>query len=220
MVRSLARRYARSSGASAEDLESEGYVGLVQAAQKYQPKRGVQFATFAAPRIRGAMLDALRRDSLLSRPMASHVSRLKAEVDTLPSRLGREPTEDELAGALHLPAERTRKVLGYRGLTVTSLEQNVEELGPRLADARPSPEDQAVGKMLMHELQHYMQRLRPQDREIIERIYWRHQKQTEVADALGISASRVSQRRARAIKLLRQMIAVDGGSITHYLRAA
>jgi DNA-directed RNA polymerase specialized sigma subunit len=74
--------------------------------------------------------------------------------------------------------------------------------------------------MLKLELQHYIQQLCPQDRENIHRIYWRHQKQTEVAIALGISASRVSQRRSRAIRLLHQMIALDGGQAAHYLNAA
>lgn len=221
LVRSLARQYASCcDGASIEDLESEGYLGLVQAAKKFQPNRGVHFRTFAAPRIRGAMLDLLRRESPLSRPMASNLARLRSEQDSLYQRLGREPTQDELARRLRLPAAKAGEVIAFRSLRVVSLETQDEDVSSVLTDGRASPENLAIREAVIRELQKYLMRLLPQDREIIERIYWHGQKQIEVATAMGMSPSRVSQRRARALKRLRKMIAADGRQAEHYLRAA
>jgi RNA polymerase sigma factor for flagellar operon FliA len=135
LVVTIARQYARHSGTSIEDLVSEGYVGLVQAARKFQSRRGTQFSTFAAPRIRGAILDALRRDNLLSRPMAAEVARLKVKHDSLSSTLGRDPTQDEIAGALGISPDRAGQVLGFRGLTVTSLDKDAQYFGANLTDA-------------------------------------------------------------------------------------
>lgn len=221
LVQSLARKYAGSHGAcSLEDLAGEGYVGLLQAAQKFQPGRGIRFSTFAAPRIRGAMLDLLRRESPLSRPMATHVAKLKAEQDALWVRLGREPTQAELARRLPLSIKKANEVLGFRALRVISLDMQTDELGADVADSSASPEDLAVRNCVTRELTTYLARLQPQDREIIERIYWWHQKHIEVAVALGISASRVSQRRARALQRLREMITADGYGPANYLQAA
>jgi RNA polymerase sigma factor for flagellar operon FliA len=221
LVQRLARRYAAQySGASMEDLASEGYVGLLQAAQKFQPKRGVQFSTFAVPRIRGAMIDLLRRESPLSRPMARQVAKMKSEQDLLWARLGREPTQDELEGELKLSHKKASEVFAFRSLHVMSLEDQADELGSYLPDRRGSPEDTAIRTMIRRELNAYLARLQDNDREILERIYWYHQKHVEVAADLGISPSRVSQRRARALKRMRQMLAEDGLEAAHYLQVA
>jgi RNA polymerase sigma factor for flagellar operon FliA len=217
----MARRYAtRYSGTSVEDLASEGFLGLVQAAQKFQPKRGVQFSTFAVPRIRGAMIDLLRRESPLSRPMAKHVADLKSEQDALRERLGREPTQGELAEELNLSARKTSEVLAIRSLRLLSLEDQADDISAFLSDRQASPEDVAVRTAIKQELDAYLARLQPNDREVIERIYWCHQKHVEVAADLGISPSRVSQVRSRALRRLRQMLAADGLEAGHYLQVA
>ena len=221
LVQRMARRYATPySGTSVEDLAGEGYLGLVQAAQKFQPKRGVQFSTFAVPRVRGAMIDLLRRESPLSRPMAKHVADLKSEQDALRERLGREPTQDELAEELHLSVKKASEVLAIRSLHVVSLENQGDHISPFFSDTQASPEDVAVRTAIKRELDAYLARLQPNDREVIERIYWRHQKHVEVAADLGISPSRVSQVRSRALRQLRQMLAADGREADHYLQVA
>jgi RNA polymerase sigma factor for flagellar operon FliA len=221
LVQRVAGEFAsQHSGSSFDDLVGEGHVGLVQAAQKFEPERGVRFSTFAAPRIRGAIIDALRRENLLSRPMAELVVMAKARQDELCARLGREPTQEEIAGELRLTPERAREVMALRSLRVSSLEAHGADLGFSCEDGRDSPEELAMQAQLGLELQGYLNRLRPGDREILKRIYWWHQKHIEVAADLGISASRVSQRRTRALILLREMMAEDGRVAGDYLRQA
>jgi len=181
---------------------------------------GTQFTTYAAPRIRGAMVDALRRENPLSRPMAGHVARLKLGQDVLRARLGREATQDELAKELVLSDQRTAEIIGLRSLHVASLDAQADDLVAYLADESASPEDLAIQAMVTRELMRYLALLRPLDREILVRVFWWHQKHIEVAAALGISASRVSQRRSRALKRLRELIDADGWEAACYLRQA
>jgi RNA polymerase sigma factor for flagellar operon FliA len=221
LVERYARQYAKQHGGiSVEDLAGEGYIGLVQAAQKFEPGRGTRFTTFAAPRIRGAMIDALRRENPLSRPMADHVAKLKTGQETLRTRLGREPTESELAKELQISDEKAAEIINLRSLRITSLDAQADELAPYLSDERASPEDLAMQAMVSRELFRYLALLRPLDREILVRVYWWHQKHIEVAADLGISASRVSQRRSRALKRLRELIDAAGREAARYLRQA
>jgi RNA polymerase sigma factor FliA len=220
LVKHVAHQYAsQHSSISFEDLVSEGYVGLVQAARKFDPDRGALFATFAIPRIRGAILDAMRRDSLVSRPMASRIAQYRTEYQDLVDSLDREPTVDEVASRLNLSLKQAAEVMKLRSLRVTSLE-NQAEVQSRVEDDSASPEEQALQALLGLELKNYLERLQPHDREIIVRIYWWHQRQKEVADALGISASRVSQRRSRALHNLRRMMTEDCKGAAYYFQAS
>jgi len=82
------------------DLESAGDVGLIQAIQAFDPTRGVPFEAFCEHRVRGAILDELRRHDWLPRPVRNRLNRRKDLVEDLRKELGREPTEEETAQAL------------------------------------------------------------------------------------------------------------------------
>lgn len=88
-----------------ETLVQEGSVGLVEAANRYDPQAGVQFATFASPRIRGAIEDYLRSLDLLPQKRRQAVQRLSQARERLAQRLGREPLREELADELGEPVE-------------------------------------------------------------------------------------------------------------------
>lgn len=88
-----------------ETLVQEGSVGLVEAANRYDPQAGAQFATFASPRIRGAIEDYLRSSDLLPQKRRQAVQRLNQARERLAQRLGREPSREELAGELGEPVE-------------------------------------------------------------------------------------------------------------------
>lgn len=210
LVHHLARQYAsQNSNISLEDLVSEGYVGLVQASQKFEEGRGVKFSTFATTRIRGAMMDSLRRDRPLSRPMAEKIAKVSSLSEHMAAREGREPTQIEVARKLCLTPAKASEVMRMRSLRLTSLEAQTEELHHEFADDGDTPEDQAILGVMKKELRGYVARLMPRDRDIIHRIYWQRQKHSKVAEDLGISESRVSQLQTRALGRLREMLADD-----------
>jgi RNA polymerase sigma factor FliA len=210
LVHHLARQYAsQNSRISLEDLVSEGYVGLVQASKKFDEGRGVKFSTFATTRIRGAMMDSLRRARPLSRPMAEKIAKVTSLSDHLAAKAGREPTQVEVARNLHLSPAKASEVMRMRSLRLTSLDVQTEELHHEFADGEESPEEQAIQTVLEQELRGHVARLVPRDRDIIHRIFWLRQKHSTVADDLGISESRVSQLQTRALGRLRDMLAED-----------
>jgi RNA polymerase sigma factor for flagellar operon FliA len=211
LVHHLARQYAaQNTNISLEDLISEGYIGLVQAAHKFEEGRGVKFSTFASARIRGAMMDSMRRSRPVSRPMAEKIAQVITLSENTTARKGREPTQAEVARKLHLSAAKAGEVMRMRSLRLTSLEAHAEDLHHEFADQQDTPEDLALQIVLRQELRSLVDRLRPRDREIIYRIYWLRQKHSKVAKELGISESRVSQLQSRALNRLRRMLAEDG----------
>jgi RNA polymerase sigma factor (sigma-70 family) len=210
LVHHIARQYATTnSPVTLEDLISEGYIGLVQAAKKYDAHRGVRFSTFATTRIRGAMMDLMRRERPLSRPMEQKVTRFQTLQRELTRDLGRKPTERELALGLDISTAKLREIVRMRAVRVTSLDVQVHELHHEVLDESDSPEDIVVGAMLKRQLHGYLLRLSARDREILRRIYWLHQKQSQVSDELGISISRVSQLQVRALARLRLLLEQD-----------
>jgi len=207
LVHHLARQYAsQNSRISLEDLVSEGYVGLVQASQKFEEDRGVKFSTFATTRIRGAMMDSMRRDRPLSRPMAEKIAQFSSFSERMTSKAGREPTQGEVATELRLSPAKASEVMRMRSLRLTSLDAQADEMHQEVADGGDTPEQQAIQTVLHIELRGHVARLMPRDREIIQRIYWLRQKHSQVAGDLGISESRVSQLQTRALSRLRDML--------------
>ena len=98
VARKVKARLPRSVEIS--DLESAGDVGLIQAIQAFDPQRGVPFEAFCEHRVRGAILDELRRHDWLPRPVRSRLNRRRDLVEDLRKELGREPTEEETAAGL------------------------------------------------------------------------------------------------------------------------
>lgn len=208
LVYHLARQYAsQHTNISLEDLVSEGYVGLVQASQKFDESRGVKFSTFATTRIRGAMMDSLRRDRPLSRPMTEKVAQFSLLAEQTTANAGREPTQIEVARKLRMSPAKASEVMRMRALRLTSLDAQADEMHQEVPDNEDTPEEQAIQTVLQEELRGHVARLVPRDREIIQRIYWLRQKHSQVARDLGISESRVSQLQTRALGRLRDMLA-------------
>ncbi|MDC3283159.1 sigma-70 family RNA polymerase sigma factor [Planctomycetota bacterium] len=113
----VARRLKSKLPRSVEygDLESAGDVGLIQAVQKFDPSRGVPFEAFCNYRVRGAIIDELRRHDWVPRPMRTRLNRLKQVVQELRSELEREPSEPEIAAALGVDLEEYHQKYGGGG---------------------------------------------------------------------------------------------------------
>lgn len=113
LVRTIAERVAMTLPESidVDDLTGSGFLGLLDAAVKYDPERGVRFPTYAAKRIRGEMLDELRRNDWVPRMIRTKANRLEKATTALASDLRREPTDEEMAARLKLSAEKYAELL-------------------------------------------------------------------------------------------------------------
>ena len=207
------RLSARSGGRlSREELVSAGSVGLLEAVEGYDPDRGYRFSTFAGTRIRGAMLDELRSRDPVTRGGRRHEREMKAAEERLTVRLDRRPHHGEVAAELDVePGTLWRwKSAASRGAVVSMDEpagRGVEG-GARLSELLEDPSSEDVEERLIREgdvrrLRRELERLDGRERLVLSLYDLEELKLKEIAEVLGVSESRVSQIRTRALKRLR-----------------
>lgn len=195
-----------------EELARAGALGLVEAAQRYSPDRGIPFQRFAARRVRGAMLDAVRAADWAPRSVRRLSRRFDAMEQQLAGELGRAPRTNETAEALGMKPSEVSKLRSqlYRSV-VLALEHDVdgengEELN--LLDVLPDranlePDEQLEGRELYAYLQDAIALLPERHRLVIVGYFLEERTSIELARFLGVTESRVSQLRSDAIEMLR-----------------
>ena len=195
-----------------EDMVSYGVQGLIEAYHAFDPTRGAKFSTYALPRIRGAILDALRAAHPLPRSLQKFASDVEQANAQLYVELGRSPTKQELAQKMglnlgdFLGTLRTSniRVVSLDGLAETAVNGNTEKLW-EMADEDPSvdPDSRAEETMVQRMLHSAVEQLPERERTIVHLYYMRSHSLKSIGKALGISESRASQLRHRAIRRLR-----------------
>jgi len=186
------------------DLVNEGIIGLLDAIEKYDDKRGVKFETYAVTRINGAILDALRALDWVPRGVRQRSRDLERASGELEGQLGRAATAEELAFHMGMTA-RQLDLLRQRflGTSVASLEESVHP------DALRGPDDTASALELREVrelLEQAVSRLSAQERTVISMYYFRGLAVKEIIATLGVSESRVSQIHSKAITRLRESL--------------
>lgn len=197
------------------DLINDGVLGLLDAIEKYDDARGVKFETYAITRINGAILDALRSLDWVPRAVrqrAREVERAHVELET---RLGRAPTDEEVAAHMGLELKEYGQILQrVRGTSVLSLEEFLpSERGHEipLADTLRDEGGDVVGEIeqeeVRAELTSAIDDLPSQERRVIRLYYFEGKTLKDIKGVLGVSESRVSQIHAQAVIHLRRRLA-------------
>jgi len=216
LVRHAVNRVAVGScGASIlqyEDMISCGVQGLIEAYHSFDPNRGAKFSTYALPRIRGAILDALRAAHPLPRSLQKFSSDVERATSALHARLGRAPTQEELAREMGLALEEFLSCLSSASVRTISLENladmavdgNTEKLW-EMADDDPSVDPDAMMEktVVKSRLREALDTLPERERKIVRLYYLESKSLKSIGQSLGISESRASQLRHRAIRRLR-----------------
>ena len=207
---------ANSSILQYEDMVSCGVQGLIEAFRSYDPNRGAKFSTFALPRIRGSILDALRA----AHPLPRSLQKLSSDIDkasaALHVDLGRSPTKAEIADRMGLPlvellnAARASsiKVLSLENLADITVNGATEKLS-EMADDDPNIDPHTVTQQefLRHRLLQAVDKLPDREKEIVRLYYIESHSLKSIGQAMAISESRASQLRHRAIRRLRSALA-------------
>ena len=195
-----------------EDLVHSGVLGLLEATQKYDSTKNIQFKTFAQFRIRGAILDSLRMLDHASRRLRAKSRKLNAASEQLSLRLGRQPTEEEIAHEVGLELAALRKLAStLRGLE--SVDRQVTS-GQDRADTRDliesapaKPEESPLALCLRSEMRQHltqaMSNLSPREKRILSLYYVEQLTMQEIASILGVKSSRISQIHSAALVKLR-----------------
>lgn len=206
LVRALARRYV-GRGEALEDLVQVGAVGLIKASDRFDPRRGVSFASFAAPAVEGEIRRHLadRGSSVrIPRALQKMTGQLRRSRAELGAQLGRSPTLRELAGALGVDEEDVE-----RGLRAEHAREAVPiaDDGPGEALADTEPLAGSEDRML---LVRAMTALGDRERRIVFLRFHADMTEREIARAVGISQAQVSRLLASALTKLRDRIAQAG----------
>jgi RNA polymerase sigma factor for flagellar operon FliA len=191
------------------DIVSEGYVGLVQAANSFDETMGASFSSYAAQRIRGAMIDAVRSAAPLSRKAASTIKQYEEAVHQVSVETCRSAEDDEVAAHLNIGISEVKKMKSWNNFRLLSLDDHHPDSQSYDVADDFSLEDDVIASVSGDSLRAYIARLLPRDRAIIDRIYFQGYSQRTVAQAYNISESRLSQVRRRALDSLRNMIESD-----------
>ena len=218
LVHHVARQLSRrlSTSADLDELVSAGALGLVQAVDAFDASRGLAFSTFAVPRIRGAILDELRRQDLASRNVRRRTRELTRAKDTLVASLRREPTLNELSREMQVPTQMIRQwELDAEQTSPCSLDQplRADPNGGTLVDAMadedtPSIEDLLSREQEVEQLKAAIARLNEQERTVLSLNYFEELNLPEIAKVLGLSVCRISQVRTAALGKLRASLSV------------
>lgn len=213
-VEALARRLASSMPHSIDigDLVQDGVLGLIDAAQRYDESRGIKFETFAERRVRGAMIDALRREAW-PRGVRRQRRELEAARETLRRELGHEPSVADLAAKVGSDEKRlNRTILRINTIESTSPlsagdHKDDSTLPAVLVPSEPeSPHAQFERGEAHDRIRAAVATLPPRERKLIGLYYFSEVTMKEIGTELGVNESRVSQLHARAIQRLRQAL--------------
>jgi RNA polymerase sigma factor for flagellar operon FliA len=204
-VNAVAARISLPGHVSRDDLLSCANVALVEVAQRFDPSAGASFATYALARLQGAVLDELRSGDWASRSVRAAARRTDAAADALAITLGRPPTKHELAASLGVDRSEldALQVDVHRAVMVSMDAETGADGGTLdLPDTGDSPERALLRSERARHLHDAIRALPDRLDEVIERNFFGDESLTDIAEDLGVTLSRVSQMRARALVLL------------------
>jgi RNA polymerase sigma factor for flagellar operon FliA len=213
LVRKLAHYMMAKLPASVEvdDLIQVGLIGLADALSRYEATQGVQFETFATQRIRGAMLDELRGNDWMSRGSRKSQKDIETPMRRLEHRLGRSPTESEIAKEMGLTLADYQALLNkVRGTQLVYLEDmsrsNEDDdnfLDRHVADADADPMNMLRDQRLRESLVAAIKSLPEREQYIMSMYYEQDMNLKEIAAVLDVTESRVCQLHSQSIARLR-----------------
>ncbi|HEB49711.1 MAG TPA: FliA/WhiG family RNA polymerase sigma factor [Desulfobulbus sp.] len=195
-----------------DDMTSAAMVGLIDAANKFDPAKGVKFNTFAEYRIRGAILDEMRKLDWFSRSLREKQNRLTQTMLRLERKLGRSPEEEEMAEAMDLTLDEYHDLLAkVSHLGCVSLHEALDrsEEGRNFLDNLedygdvPTPLEMIENQEITAIIADILEELTEKERLVISLYYYEELTQKEIAEVIGVSEGRISQLHSQALVKLR-----------------
>jgi RNA polymerase sigma factor FliA len=214
LVRYLVNRFAAHLPAhiDPQDLSSAAVIGLINAADRFDPSRGVQFKTFAEQHIRGAILDELRASDSLSRTMRDKCKMVEREMHRQEHQLGRNPSGQEMAEALQISIDDYHALLEeiheYSFISIDDSWDDDEghplSLGDILGDdVNKGPQNQAIASQVARALGGAIDSLPEKERIAVTLYYYEEMNLKEIGAVLALTESRICQILSQAMSRLK-----------------
>ena len=200
---SMRNMYIKSG--DVDDVINEGVIALMDAIDSFSPDRGAKFETYASIKIRGAIIDFLRRQDWIPRNVRKFARALDKANSMLYNLNGRAPTNSELASQMGMDEEKMLKMMAECSCTITLsfeellYEDNIDE---------PSIKDSGLDKNILHNemrkvVADAVNELSEKERQVITLYYYKNLKYSDIAKALGVSEGRVCQIHSKATLALK-----------------
>jgi len=215
MVRQVAYRMARRfpQCVDTDDLVNIGMIGLINAVDRYQADRAPSFAAYARIRVQGAIVDEMRKNDWVPRSVRDRAALIGRSRKSLADKLGRDPTHKEIAKDLNVDEDRLLELIQNSNIrTLVSTEEGAEDslsVGDRLIDGKEGPEDLAGRKHVGLMVRDCLEQLPEREQLIAEMYYFHDRTFKEIATALGVTESRVSQLHTRMKKRIKETMAEE-----------
>lgn len=195
-----------------EDLVSYGMIGLIDAINKFDESKGMKFSSYASIRIKGAIIDELRKNRPISKGAMDKLNKYNKAIEDLQNKLFREPTNNEVAEYLNISLSEIAEIEGYINyISMVSLEnvifsddEDINLMGIIEDKNSPSPHIYVEDKERLEILSKAIELLKEKDRVILNLYYYEGLTLKEIGKVLGVSESRVCQLHSRAIRNLRE----------------
>ncbi|MBW7454729.1 FliA/WhiG family RNA polymerase sigma factor [Paenibacillus sepulcri] len=195
---------------SKDDLASNGVMGLIDAIEKFDYRRGLQFETYASWRIRGAIIDGLRQGDWVPRSVREKAKKIEEAYQLLEQKVLRSVTDSEISNYLNVSEKEFGHMLQEIAVTtVCSLEDPIREEDSEtrlslLVDEKAKNPDHKVHEFFLKEsLVRGIERLTEKERTVVSLFYYEELSLSEIAEVMSLSPSRISQLHSKAILRLR-----------------
>lgn len=214
LVHHVARKLSKTLAADIDfdELVSCGVIGLMNALDSFDASRGLAFSTFAAPRIRGAILDELRRQDHVPRSIRKKSRDINSAREEILSRTGEQPSDQELAEHMDIDLDTLWRwkadVEGIFHLPLDVSASPSDKAAPTPGELLSGEEDDSIEEELNFEeevevLRDAIMELKEQERVVLSLYYFEELKLHEIATILELTESRISQIRSKAISKLK-----------------
>lgn len=192
---------------SKDELKSLGMVGLYEALRNFDADRELKFNTYASFRVKGAILDGLRKLDWLPRSTREKTKRLEAASEKLEQKFLRRITTEELARETGMDESEVVTVLQESTIANLILMDDAQKDGVQLVDnKRKTPEQQYMMQELMKELAEAIKQLNEKEQLVVSFFYEQELTLTEIGQILDLSTSRISQIHSKALYKLRNVL--------------
>jgi RNA polymerase sigma factor FliA len=201
-----------------EDLVSYGLLGLIGAIERYDPDRDVKFETYAIARIRGAIIDELRALDWVPRSVRSRARDIERAIGELEAKLGRVPTDEEIAGKLGITTDELDESLSEISRSSIAALDELWTIGGSGGDQvalidtiedteAPDPQGALSQTELREAIADAIARLPEREKLVVTLYYYEELTLREIGEVLGVTESRVSQLHTKAILRLKARLA-------------
>ncbi|MFJ7950551.1 FliA/WhiG family RNA polymerase sigma factor [Lysinibacillus sp. NPDC096418] len=201
---------------SRDDLMSLGMLGLFDALNKFDINRDLKFDTYASFRVRGAIIDGLRKEDWLPRSAREKAKKLDAQIEHLEQKYMRHVTPEELAEHMELPVDEVYQTVQehfFSNVLSINEQQDQEEAEGKAFvirdDATKTPEHVVMKSELLGDLAANIQKLNDKEQLVLSLFYTEEMTLTEIGELLELSTSRISQIHSKALLKLRKLLATE-----------